>query len=101
MTAISAIGSYPSYPSYPSAPARPESAAPAGPPPGGPKGENSFVADRSKLSQVSDLLQTDEAEVTEQATNAATLIGMFQNKGVDLQQLRGVLSNGDLLDVSA
>ncbi|WP_285474349.1 hypothetical protein [Actinoplanes sp. NBRC 101535] len=79
----------------PPPPPPPPPAAPAG------RGENSGLQDKEKLQQVSDLLDMDTKDVTEQATSAAGLIGLMQNRGVDLTQLRSVLSSGDILDVKA
>ncbi|MEV6348228.1 hypothetical protein [Actinoplanes sp. NPDC051851] len=75
---------------------------PPPPPPGGPRGENACLQDDEKLTQISDLLNMDTKEVTDSATTASSLIGLLQNKGVDLSQLRNVLNqSGDLLDVTA
>jgi hypothetical protein len=74
------------------------------PPPGGmhgPKGSNSGIQDSSKLSGVSKLLDMDSDDVSSQATSATDLVKMLQSKGVDLNQLKSVLNNGDLLDVNA
>jgi uncharacterized protein YidB (DUF937 family) len=68
---------------------------------GGPKGENTGLQDDTKLQQVSDLLEMDTEDVTDQATSAATLVSLLQSKGVDLKSLRSVLDSGDLLDVAA
>jgi hypothetical protein len=74
---------------------------PPPPPPGGPRGANSGLGDEDKLNQISQLLDMSSGEVTEQATSATDLVKLLQSKGVDLSALKGVLNNGDLLDVNA
>jgi hypothetical protein len=71
------------------------------PPPGGPKGEHTGIQDPDKLSRLSELLAMDTDDVTTQAASATDLVKLLQDKGVDLNALRSVLSNGDLLDVAA
>lgn len=71
------------------------------PPPGGPRGANAGLRDDIKLDQVSQLLNMNPDDVTDRATTASALVGMFQANGVDLTGLRGVLNSGDLLDVAA
>ncbi len=74
---------------------------PPPPPPGGPRGANAGLRDDTKLDQISQLLDMDSDDVTDQATTASALVGMFQANGVDLTSLRDVLNSGDLLDVAA
>lgn len=74
---------------------------PPPPPPGGPRGENTGLADSGKLDQISSLLEMDSEQVTSQATSASGLVKLLQDKGVDLAKLRDVLTSGDLLDVAA
>ncbi|WP_305782416.1 hypothetical protein [Symbioplanes lichenis] len=77
---------------------------PPPPPPGGPDGSRGEVAglrDSSKLNQLSGLLDMSEDDVTTSATSATKLVELLQTKGVDLGQLRTVLTSGDLLDVRA
>lgn len=69
------------------------------PPPTG--GYNAGLTDPAKLNGVSDLLNMPAEEVANQATTATDLVSMLQNRGVDLGQLRAVMSSGDLLDVRA
>lgn len=65
------------------------------------RGENAALSDPSKLSTLSDMLEMDEQEVTDQATNPAKLVELIRDRGLDLGTLRNVLSSGDLLDVRA
>lgn len=74
---------------------------PAPPPPPYAAGFASAMADSTKVDRLGDLLGMDSGAVTEQATTASDLVRLLQNRGIDLGQLRGVLSNGDLLDVRA
>jgi hypothetical protein len=71
------------------------------PPPGGPRGANAGLRDDTKLDQISQLLNMDSDDVTDQAATASALVGMFQANGVALTSLRDVLNSGDLLDVAA
>lgn len=74
---------------------------PPPPPGGGPKGANTGVTDTDKLEQLGSLLKMDATEVKTRATSATDLIKMMQDRGIDLGQLRNVLSSGDLMDVRA
>lgn len=71
------------------------------PPPPQTRGLNSGITDPTKLNGVSDLLNMPAGEVAGQATTATDLVSMLQNRGIDLGQLRAVMSSGDLLDVRA
>lgn len=107
MTAISAAGTTTS--TYATLPDDPDTQDPTGtpppPPPGGKhpatKGENAGLHHSGKLHQMSQLLDMDSDDVTDQATTASGLVNLVQSKGVDLSSLRDVLDNGDLIDVSA
>jgi len=63
------------------------------------RGSNAGLADPDKLNAVSDLLDMPADQVAERAATPADLVTMLQNRGVDLGQLRAVMSSGDLLDV--
>jgi anti-sigma28 factor (negative regulator of flagellin synthesis) len=74
---------------------------PQGQPPGGPRGENSGLRDESKLTKLSGMLDMSTDDVASNATSATKLVELLQRGGVDLGQLKNVLSSGDLLDVHA
>ncbi|MFG1603787.1 hypothetical protein [Actinoplanes sp. NPDC049265] len=62
---------------------------------------NAGLRDPEKLGRVSDLLDLPASEVAAQAGTATDLVTMLQNRGLDVGQLRNVMSSGDLLDVRA
>ncbi|GIE34371.1 hypothetical protein Ait01nite_074160 [Actinoplanes italicus] len=73
---------------------------PPAPPAREPRGENAGLRDEVKLRGVSRLLGMDGESVTTAATGAAALVTLMQDKGIDLYALRGVLTSGDLIDVT-
>jgi hypothetical protein len=54
----------------------------------------------SKAGRLGNLLDVGSDELASQVSNATDLVQLMQKKGVDLGQLRSILNNGDLLDVS-
>jgi hypothetical protein len=64
-------------------------------------GVNSGLKDPDKLDRVSEMLNLPAGEVEARAGRASDLVTMLQNRGLDLGQLRNVMSSGDLLDVRA
>ncbi|GAA2477615.1 hypothetical protein [Winogradskya humida] len=70
--------------------------------PGGtPKGQNTGIRDPETLGKLSDLLGMDKEKLSSSATSATKLVEMLQKNGVDLGQLRNVMSSGGLVDVAA
>ncbi len=65
------------------------------------RGQIAALSDPAKLATLSDMLEMDEQQVADQATNPAKLVELIQNRGLDLGTLRNVLTSGDLLDVRA
>ncbi|MET0423832.1 MAG: hypothetical protein ABW046_08160 [Actinoplanes sp.] len=79
-----------------------EAMRPAPPrPPMDTKGENAVLKDSQKLNQLSSMLEMDSKDVQEQATSPSSLVSMLQDKGIGYDQMRSVMSSGDLLDVRA
>jgi hypothetical protein len=73
---------------------------PPAPPAHEPRGENAGLRDEAKLSRMSRLLGMDSESVTAATTGASGLVTLMQTKGIDLYELRGVLTSGDLIDVT-
>jgi hypothetical protein len=67
---------------------------------GATRGQVAGLGDADKANRLSDLLKVDAGELTGKVANAKELIELMRNKGVDLGQLRSILSSGDLVDVS-
>ena len=102
MNTISAItgGGWNSYQPQMAPPA--EAVRPAPPrPPLETRGENAVLKDPQKLDRLSSMLEMDSKDVRDQATTPSNLVSMMQDKGVGLDQMRSVMSSGDLLDVRA
>ncbi|MEU4619242.1 hypothetical protein AB0G04_04575 [Actinoplanes sp. NPDC023801] len=74
--------------------------APPAPPAREPRGENAGLRDEVKLAALSRLLGMDSEAVTAAATGASSLVTLMRQKGIDLYALRGVLTGGDLIDVT-
>jgi hypothetical protein len=68
--------------------------------PGGPRGHVAGLEDAAKADRLGNLLEVDADELTSKVGNGKELIDMMRNKGVDLGQLRSILTSGDLLDVA-
>jgi hypothetical protein len=68
--------------------------------PGGPRGQVAGLDDAAKAGRLSNLLDVNADELTSKVLNAKELIELMRDKGVDLGQLRSILSSGDLVDVS-
>ena len=64
------------------------------------KGRTVGLTDGEKTSRLSDLLQVDEADLTDKVANGKELLELLRDRGVDLGQLRSVLNSGDLVDVA-
>jgi hypothetical protein len=73
---------------------------PPAPPAREPRGENAGLRDEAKLRAVSRLLGMDSESVTAAATGVAGLVTLMRSKELDLYALRGVLTSGDLIDVT-
>jgi hypothetical protein len=73
---------------------------PPPPLPGSPRGHNAGLLDETKLAGVSRLLGMSTEDVTAAATGPNALVTLLQTRGVHLYALRGVLTSGDLLDVT-
>ncbi|MEV6637179.1 hypothetical protein AB0M54_41255 [Actinoplanes sp. NPDC051470] len=92
ITSISAASAAAAYRVEPAPPARRDLAPPTPDP-----GTRSGVPDPDRLDRVSSLLDLPVAEVA--AQSPAELVTMLQNRGLDVGELRNVMSSGDLLDV--
>jgi hypothetical protein len=87
----------------PAGPPRAESrgTGPVGPPPpGGPRGQVAGLDDAAKAGRLSNLLKVDAGELTGKVASGKELVDLMREKGVDLGQLRSILSSGDLVDVA-
>ena len=69
-------------------------------PAGGPRGQVAGLGDAAKADRLSNLLKVDSDELSSKVGNAKELIDLMRDKGVDLGQLRSILTSGDLVDVS-
>ncbi|GIF42142.1 hypothetical protein BC793_11777 [Actinoplanes xinjiangensis] len=78
----------------------PEPEAPPPPLPGAPRGRNAGLRDETKLAGVGRLLGMSAEAVTAAAAGPNALVALLQTRGVHLYALRGVLTSGDLLDVT-
>ena len=68
--------------------------------PGSPRGQVAGLDDAAKAHRLSSLLDVGADELTSQVANAKELIDLMRDKGVDLGQLRAILTSGDLVDVA-
>jgi hypothetical protein len=68
--------------------------------PVGPRGHVAGLYDGVKAGRLGNLLDVDADELASKVGNAKELIDLMRNKGVDLGQLRSILTSGDLLDVA-
>jgi hypothetical protein len=80
-----------------------QSGAQGSPSGGSPKAATSSqnTVSNSTLNAVSSLLQGQDSADLNSVTSSKQLIDFLQHKGVDLNSLRNVLSNGSLVDVTA
>jgi hypothetical protein len=67
---------------------------------GGPRGHVAGLEDAAKAGRLGNLLDVDADELAGTVGNAKELIDLMRTKGVDLGQLRAILTSGDLLDVA-
>jgi hypothetical protein len=70
------------------------------PPPSGQRGQVAALDDAAKAGRLSNLLDVGADELTSKVGNAKELVDLMRERGIDLGQLRSILSSGDLLDVS-
>lgn len=68
--------------------------------PGGPRGQVAGLYDAAKAGRLGNLLDVDADDLTSRVGNAKELIDLMRDKGVDLGQLRSILTSGDLVDVA-
>jgi hypothetical protein len=62
--------------------------------------DSRVVGDRAKLSELSSAFNVDNGSLNS-ASSAKELVGLLQQNGADLGQLKNVLKSGDLLDTTA